>query len=134
MEAESVAKSCLDVVQLCKDAERSWLSDNKNSDRPGRERTTLMRSVRRMAIKAKRLEATARRPMSVAVFGPSQVGKSYLVSVIASPADRTLQAKFDGQDSVDFLTQINPAGEKESTGWCFTTRLLPPPPRAFQSA
>ena len=133
MEAESVAKSCLDVVQLCKDAE-SWLSDNKNSDRIGRERTTLMRSVRRMAIKAKRLEATARRPMSVAVFGPSQVGKSYLVSVIASPADRTLQAKFDGQDSVDFLTQINPAGEKESTGLVtrFTTRpLASPPPSGF---
>ena len=133
MSAETLTPACREIVALCKEAE-NWLTDDRNADRVGREKASLRRSVRRLSIQAARLEAASQRPMNVAVFGPSQVGKSYLVSVVASPGEGALRASFDGHDPIDFLSQINPAGEKESTGLVtrFTTRkLAAPPPQGF---
>ena len=55
--------------------------------------------------------------MCVGVFGPSQAGKSYLVSVLARKGE-TLTAVFDdpARPEVDFIQDINPYGEKEATG------------------
>jgi hypothetical protein len=51
----------------------------------------------------------------VGVFGPSQAGKSYLVSALAHERGWRLAIKL-GQDSRDFLRDINPPGDRESTG------------------
>ena len=53
--------------------------------------------------------------MCVGVFGPSQAGKSYLVSILASRDGRPLQARFADR-TYDFLREINPPGNRESTG------------------
>ena len=53
--------------------------------------------------------------MCVGVFGPSQAGKSYLVSILASRDGRPLQARF-ADKTYDFLREINPPGNRESTG------------------
>lgn len=64
---------------------------------------------------AKKLHQSAQRPPCVGVFGPSQAGKSYLVSALARPESGPLTVQFQQKD-VDFLQQINPGGGRESTG------------------
>ncbi|MDX6746984.1 virulence factor SrfC family protein [Polaribacter sp. PL03] len=63
------------------------------------------------------IQATNKRP-SVAVFGQSQVGKSFLVRSLAkSPKTSKLEVLNSiTQERIDFLQKINPPGGRESTG------------------
>ncbi len=126
MTPQTLAQRCRDVVGLTEKA-GAWLADEKNIDLVGRERDSISRTMHRAGMQARRLEKAAQRPMCVGVFGPSQAGKSYLVEVLARPANGPLTARFDGLDPVDFLSQINPIGEKEATGLVtrFTVRKAP---------
>ncbi|MGH6921802.1 MAG: virulence factor SrfC family protein, partial [Geminicoccaceae bacterium] len=92
-----------------------WFSDEANAGSVGQEQRALNREFRRFATAARKLEQAVARPMCVGVFGPSQAGKSYLVSVLARPGEKPLIADFDGQ-GIDFIAEINPEGGKESTG------------------
>jgi len=94
-----------------------WVVDPKNDPKVGQERAFLERAFRSCAYQARRLARSADRACSIGVFGPSQHGKSYLVSVFARKGDR-LMAAFDdpARPEVDFITEINPYGEKEATG------------------
>jgi len=76
---------------------------------------TMSRDLRRDAIRARRLAAAARRPMCVSVFGPSQQGKSYLISSLARQGDKPAAIRF-ADEMRGFAKDINPAGGKESTG------------------
>jgi hypothetical protein len=108
-----------------------WFNDDANSDKLGQERMALERDFRRGMTQARKLEAAVERPMCVGVFGASQAGKSYLVSVLARQGDNPLMALFEGEeDGVDFISQINPSGGKESTGLVtrFTINPHPHPP------
>jgi hypothetical protein len=129
--SQHLARRCQDVAQNARIAE-AWVNDDKNADLVARERESLTRMLRKGALRAERLAKAAQRPMCVGVFGPSQAGKSYLVEVLARPAEGPLKARFDGLDPVDFLSEINPIGEKESTGLVtrFTIRrpAVPTPP------
>ncbi len=62
-------------------------------------------------------QARARRaaPDGVGVFGPSQAGKSYLVSILASRDGRPLQARFARQE-LRLPARHQPPGNRESTG------------------
>ena len=62
-------------------------------------------------------EASGIRP-SVAIFGQSQVGKSYLVQNLTKPNDSNqLDISLKGADEdLCFINDINPLGGKESTG------------------
>jgi hypothetical protein len=94
-----------------------WIADPKNDPRVGQDRAYLERSLRNHAYQARRLARSVERPMCIGVFGPSQAGKSYLVSVLARKGE-SLTALFadDAQPEVDFIKEINPYGEKEATG------------------
>lgn len=92
-----------------------WFNDEANAGSVGQEQRALNREFRRFATAARKLEQAVARPMCVGVFGPSQAGKSYLVSVLARPGEKPLIADFDGE-GIDFIGQINPEGGKESTG------------------
>lgn len=61
--------------------------------------------------------ATKKRP-AIAIFGQSQVGKSYLVQNLTKPDDsKLLEIKVsDKGENVNFLTEMNPDGGRESTG------------------
>ena len=74
----------------------------------------------------------AQRKMCAGVFGPSQAGKSYLVSTLAGNTERKLWTEL-GPETYDFLSQINPAGGKESTGLVtrFTLTWPAQPPEGF---
>ena len=79
----------------------------------------------RARLQARKLKASSMRPPCVGVFGPSQAGKSYLVSALSRPETGSLTVQF-GSESVDFLQSINPGGGRESTGVVTRFTLHPP--------
>ena len=102
-----------------------------NTRRISSVRPTLDRELRRAFIEADRLAKALERPMCVGVFGPSQAGKSYLISALARRETERVLVAFDGIASgLDFVRQINPEGGRESTGLVtrFSMRRTPTPP------
>lgn len=113
-EQDKLADECARVAALTAQA-LAWVEDRENAGLVGAEARSLVQMMRRGERRARRLARSARTPMSVSVFGPSQAGKSFLVSVLARPADGPLVAEFDGS-ALDYIREINPEGEGESTG------------------
>lgn len=119
----------MDLARLCRDLAESsrqaaaWLQDN--AELVGGERAALQKDMRHAARVFGKCERAARRKMCVGVFGPSQSGKSYLISALARDVRGSLLADFGGTP-YDFITQINPEGGKESTG--LVTRFTTTPP------
>ena len=79
------------------------------------EADSLIENTRRARLAARRIGGAMHRRNCVGVFGPSQAGKSYLVSALARRQDAPLKIDFGGEIR-DFLKEINPAGDRESTG------------------
>src|SRR5580658_3951088 len=115
----AVSKLALDCEATAEAARLAlaWVIDPRNEPRIGHERAFFERTLRSQAYQADRLARSVERPMCIGVFGPSQAGKSYLVSVLARKGE-TLTALFadETQPEVDFIKEINPYGEKEATG------------------
>lgn len=111
-EDQALAARCQTVGQALHTA-LTWVNDN--GERLGPASAGLQRDLRKSRLLAQSLESAARRKMGVSVFGPSQAGKSYLVSALARPGIQPLLANFAGQP-VDFIREINPEGGRESTG------------------
>jgi hypothetical protein len=75
----------------------------------------LKKDLRKSISQIRRLEQAAESKMCVGVYGASQAGKSYLVSVLARNGTEPLTAVL-GAKEIDFIREINPAGGQESTG------------------
>ncbi|MEE4379423.1 MAG: virulence factor SrfC family protein, partial [Candidatus Competibacteraceae bacterium] len=99
------------------------------ADRVGQEKIGLSKEFRRLTTQTRRLDQAVQRPMCVGVFGPSQSGKSYLISALARKGTAPLLADFAGQP-VDFIRDLNPEGGRESTGLVtrFTVHQSQTPP------
>ena len=129
MDQTRLGERCDAVAKLC-GAALDWISDPENAETVGPGAKPLSRGLRRSARRAARLGRAARAKMSVSVFGPSQAGKSFLVSVLARPTEGRLVADFNGPGGrLDYISQINPAGDGESTGLVtrFTMTKAPTP-------
>ncbi|MGE9985118.1 virulence factor SrfC family protein [Desulfovibrio sp. SGI.169] len=120
-----LARLCRHLTEQSRQAE-SWLQDN--CELVGGECAALQKDMRHAARFFHKCEQAARRKMCVGVFGPSQSGKSYLISALARDSRGSLAAVF-GSASYDFITQINPEGGKESTG--LVTRFTTTPPEGL---
>ncbi|WP_420024653.1 virulence factor SrfC family protein (plasmid) [Cereibacter azotoformans] len=126
---EQLGARCDRVAQGARDA-LAWVTDEANAETVGPDRKPLVQALRRGARRAQRLARSARTRMSISVFGPSQAGKSFLVSVLARPRDGRLAADFGGPGGqLDYISEINPAGDGESTGLVtrFTMSKAPTP-------
>lgn len=117
----ALAAAAADLAAAAADA-RGWVHDvSGESARIKSESPSLIDLSRRVENAARKLENAASRRMCVGVFGPSQAGKSYLVSRLckkpsdAGGPDERLVADIGGR-AMDFLREINPPGDKESTG------------------
>lgn len=116
------------LSQTCRTLEQvgtaflAWLDEN--SARVRQEKAGLTKEFRRLAAQARRLDQAVQRPMCVGVFGPSQSGKSYLISALARKGTAPLMADFAGQQ-IDFIRDINPEGGRESTGLVTRFTLQP---------
>ena len=99
------------------DNARGWVrSVSQVASSVANEQATLIHQTRRAQNSGRKFLGAAARPPCVGVFGPSQAGKSYLVSVLARPkGTHSLEADFGGVRK-DFITEINPPGDRESTG------------------
>jgi hypothetical protein len=112
------------VEELCRstevafDAALSWFSDARNSKKVAQDRSRVERIIRRNRAEAVRLGNAVGKSACVGVFGPSQAGKSYLISVLArKEGAESLIARFQGPDQeIDFISRINPLGGEEATG------------------
>ena len=94
----------------------NWLKGAaEQSPTVAQQAPSLISELQKVRNQSRKLARAARRRMCVGVFGPSQAGKSYLVSILASRDGRPMQAQF-GDKSYDFLREINPPGNRESTG------------------
>ncbi|MEM6547947.1 MAG: virulence factor SrfC family protein [Pseudomonadota bacterium] len=94
----------------------TWLDDLRGvSTSVTRQADSLVEAARRARLTCRRLSHAVKRNNCVGVFGPSQAGKSYLVSALARPQDGRLTIRF-GEREHDFLRDINPPGDRESTG------------------
>lgn len=118
--AEALSAAARDLAEAAGLA-RAWVREVAPAARrvAGEERP-LIDFTRRIQNEAAKLSAAAARRMCIGVFGPSQAGKSYLVSrLCVRPGEEEdggrLIAEFAGR-TLDFLREINPPGDKESTG------------------
>ena len=107
-----LAQQCEELADVVRQA-AAWVRDNRDLVRG--EHDGLLAELRRSGRFFQRCRIAATRKMCVGVFGPSQAGKSYLISALARDASGTLLADFGGTTH-DFVREINPVGGKESTG------------------
>ena len=115
-EEEALSARCADIADLG-DRAVDWLNDPANADRVGSGTRSRIKTLRRVGRRARKLSRAARTRMSVSVFGPSQAGKSFLVSVLARPKDGELFSAYDDPaGTLEYLKEVNPEGEGESTG------------------
>lgn len=113
---DALVSRCQDVAAQARQA-LDWVTHPENAEQVGPEQKSLVQTLRRAARRAERLGKSAETKMSVSVFGPSQAGKSFLVSVLARPENGRLTADFHGPGGqLDYIREINPEGEGESTG------------------
>lgn len=110
--SEQVIKRAQAISLALADA-LAWANDSHEPDIANNY--LLKKELKRSIAQCKRLERAASTKMGVGVYGASQAGKSYLVSVLARRNGNPLIAEF-GDYQADFVRQINPAGGQESTG------------------
>lgn len=105
---------------------QDWIRANeKRVIECGKSVENLLADMRRQARLGRKLERAAKRKMCAGVFGPSQAGKSYLLSSMAQDADKNVLVDFNGEQH-DFLRELNPSGDKESTGLVTRFTMTPP--------
>ena len=120
-------KSAADRIAATARRTRSWVSEARGASvSVANEADSLVTEARRVESVARKLSRAAERRMCVGVYGASQQGKSYLVSVLARPPGKAGLLARLGADRLDFITEINPSGGKESTG--LVTRFTVHPP------
>ena len=106
-------------------AARQWVREVRTTSvSVDNEALSLTGATRRAENIARKVRGAAGRRNCVGVFGPSQAGKSYLVSALARRPGGALTADFAGRRH-DFLREINPPGDRESTGLVTRFTLQP---------
>ena len=109
------AQRCAQLVSASTNA-IAWNSNAANENyRLRLDEGDNLHAYLRARLAARKLQVSAGRSPCVGVFGPSQAGKSYLVSALSKAKQGSLMVRF-GDESVDFLQKINPGGGRESTG------------------
>jgi hypothetical protein len=111
-EDKELAGQC---AKLASEARKSvdWINDNAKL--VGVDYANRLKTARKALRQIKQCEKAAQRKMCVGIFGPSQTGKSYLISAMARNEEGSLWALF-GDEACNFITEINPEGGRESTG------------------
>lgn len=108
----SILDSCNSAITCAVDAV-TWV--NSSEDALGVQSPILRRAALRSRDVIGILSEAAQVSNGVGVFGGSQVGKSYLIEALARGDQPTLPVVL-GDQILDFLTDINPGGGRESTG------------------
>ncbi|MDR1040471.1 MAG: putative virulence factor [Deltaproteobacteria bacterium] len=124
MSPEELKASAFELRDAARNGAR-WLTDNETEmgNQDG-----IKKRLRKSARSLDSYANAAGKKMGIAVFGPSQVGKSTMISALAmGPRAGKLMVDFQGE-YLDFLKQVNPEGGKETTGLVTRFSLESPPP------
>ena len=103
--AEQAQKALLSALDWVQNLPGELVSSNKR----------LVRGLRADSYRIDLIRSAVSARSCAAVYGPSQAGKSYLVSALAHLPGSPLLIRI-GDREVDFIELINPEGGKESTG------------------
>ncbi|MDR2405775.1 MAG: putative virulence factor [Deltaproteobacteria bacterium] len=122
MDPEKLTACAIELKNLAKEGER-WLTDNEEAQGDQSEER---KNLRRCARHLNSIYHAAANKMGIAVFGPSQVGKSTLISALAKPKRGKLMVDFQGT-LLDFINQVNPTGGKETTALVTRFSIDKPP-------
>src|SRR4051794_13615611 len=98
-----LAGLCAQTATAAEEA-AAWVERNRAGI--GAKSNALRRELRRRAELARKYERAAKRPLCIGIFGPSQVGKSYLVSTLARKGNSPLIAMLDQERH--FIKEIGP--------------------------
>lgn len=88
-----------------------WSFNNLKYD----EKEQATKSLKRSYNELEKVKNSLNEKPVVAVFGASQVGKSYLIKSLLSEPNQPLSIEYNGE-KFDFISRINPVGGAESTG------------------
>jgi len=114
MNTDIIVKNC-DNFEEYTNVGKEWIQINipkEESNFPILEINKYLRKLNQLK------NASLERP-TIAVFGASQVGKSYLISNLVKSQDENdlkILNHNEGDDNISFLREINPPGNRESTG------------------
>lgn len=111
----------------------SWINNATNKTLLSESQKRIEKLTRRSIWKTQKLKETVHFNPSISVYGPSQAGKSFLVSVLARPANGSLICDFGNDIKLNYIEDINPAGDGESTGIVtrFTSKSYSSPNSSF---
>lgn len=109
--------TAIDRLQYAVNGTLAILNDPEDCVVFGNDVKGVDKTVKQIAWKAKKLDKSQQRNAAVSVYGPSQVGKSFLASVLVRPSDGYLQIDFPAPiGSKTYIDEINPGGDQECTG------------------
>lgn len=109
--------TAIDKLQHAVNGTLAILNDPEDCVVFGNDVKGVDKTVKQIAWKAKKLDKSQQRNAAVSVYGPSQVGKSFLASVLVRPSDGYLQIDFPAPiGSKTYIDEINPGGDQECTG------------------
>ncbi len=119
-----LAEQCNKLADIASDA-MQWIANNE--ELIGDKKDELVKQLKKESSEARKISRASQRPNSVGIFGPSQVGKSFLMQgFITETKDedktnieregRVLFGSDEDQLSLDFLNDVNPQGGMETTG------------------
>lgn len=111
------------LEELCQIIERAfnWSDDHAEES----QRSKLEEELKRVRRSLGRVKRGLNHRSATAIFGQSQVGKSYLVKNLLKTSDSPVLMINAGEELFDFIEDINPPGDgRESTGLVtrFTTK------------
>jgi hypothetical protein len=92
---------------------KDWMSNPAISKNLGSHASVVRNETAELLGQHDLLMKNSKTKPTIAVFGPSQAGKSYLTAKICEGIDESVSVKID--KDYDFLRQLNPAGGREST-------------------
>jgi len=125
MDKEQIIKNASIYEKACCDAQ-IWVQNNEDIIvKNGKPLKGVAAQLRKDARFFRQIARAAERKMCAGVFGPSQAGKSYLLSSLARDENGDVFCDFNGEQH-DFLKEINPQGGKESTGLVTRFTITPP--------
>ena len=104
----------IDSISKSVDLTIDWANSHDNE----MAKKSLLKGVKSIRRSLRTINNSTKKRPSIAIFGQSQVGKSYLVQNLIKPeSSKLLKIKAEeGKDSINFLTEMNPDGGRESTG------------------
>ena len=97
----------------------AWVDNPASEDMIGREGivSAKKRQLKKSSWRIEKLKQSLSRNSAISVYGPSQAGKSFLISILAKPDNKDLIANYTGANNkLKYISEINPAGDGESTG------------------